>query len=89
MSTRRHAPDGVTTDQVARTVRELAAVHDRPITHREIGQVCGLAPSSVHHHLSVLIAAGEMRRCGRRGGVLPAKGRDLELAWRCERGEAS
>ena len=85
--TRPHALHGVTTDLVARTVRDLAATYDRPVTHREIGKVCGLAPSSVHHHLAVLIAAGEMRRCGRRGGVLPAKGRDLELAWAVGRGE--
>ena len=58
-------PDGPLSYQrqkILRFVRRFTQREGYPPTLREIGQAVGLAPSSVHHHLSVLQDAGYLTR---------------------------
>jgi SOS-response transcriptional repressor LexA len=58
-------PDGPLSNQrqkILRFVRRFTQREGYPPTLREIGQAVGLAPSSVHYHLSVLQDAGYLTR---------------------------
>jgi SOS-response transcriptional repressor LexA len=48
--------------KILRFVRRFTQREGYPPTLREIGQAVGLAPSSVHYHLSVLQDAGYLTR---------------------------
>jgi repressor LexA len=57
-----HEPAGWQRRRIVRFVREFTEHEGYPPTLREIGVAVGLAPSSVHYHLSVLQDGGHMTR---------------------------
>lgn len=49
-------------DRVLAAVQEFIAEHGYPPTMREIGDVVGMVPSSVSHHLQALEVTGRIKR---------------------------
>lgn len=67
-------PKGVSSDDVLEAMRSHITEHGYPPSVRTLCEMVGLSsPSSVHHHLSVLVEAGKIERVPRRPRAIRLK----------------